>query len=236
MQPTLSWLAARPIAHRGLHDDRLPENSIAAARAAADHGFAVECDVHLSSDRVPMVFHDDTLDRLTEMSGPLGDRPSSELVKLALAGTGERIPTVADFLRAINGKVPVVMELKGTSPDADADFLQRLGPLLDDYDGDLALMSFDHWLIDQALAYGKRPVGLTAEGTEAEALARHREIFDQGCGFVSYCVDHLPNEFTDYVRDRAAPLITWTVRNPAQVTITKTHADQMTFEGFLPQN
>ncbi|GGD89474.1 glycerophosphoryl diester phosphodiesterase [Aureimonas endophytica] len=233
----LGWLTARPIAHRGFHDARWPENSLGAARAAMAQGFAIECDVHLSRDGVPMVFHDDTLDRLTGEPGRLAERDADALSVLPLLGTGETIPTVADFLKTIDGAVPIVMELKGASADADRGFMARLAPLLDAYRGELALMSFDGWLIDQALAYGRRPVGLTAEGIAESELAAHRAVFDRGCAFVSYNVEHLPNAFTAYVREeRRAPLITWTVRDAAGVAATRAHADQMTFEGFLPQS
>jgi glycerophosphoryl diester phosphodiesterase len=233
----LQWLTARPIAHRGLHDATTPENSIIAARAAIERGFAIECDVMLSRDRVPFVFHDHELPRLTGEQGVFGERSAGELSRLCLRGTAEPIPTVADFLAAIDGRVPIVMELKGTSTETDRDVMDRLRPFLDAYRGEVALMSFDAWLIDQVLAYGRRPVGLTAEGTSQAELEQHRAVFGRGCTFVSYNVDHLPNRFVDEVRrERAAPVITWTVRTPRHVAQTAAHADQMTFEGFLPQN
>ncbi|KAB0676678.1 glycerophosphodiester phosphodiesterase family protein [Aureimonas leprariae] len=237
MPADLTWLTARPIAHRGLHGAAIPENSLGAARAAIARGFAIECDVMLSRDRVPFVFHDHDLPRLTGEPGTFGERSADELSALRLKGTDEPIPTVADFLAAVDGAVPVVMELKGTSSHADADMLAHLAPILDGYRGELALMSFDAWLIDQALAYGRRPVGLTAEGTAQAELDQHQAVFDRGCVFVSYNVHHLPNPFVRYVRqERGAPIITWTVRTPIEVAATKTHADQMTFEGFLPQH
>jgi glycerophosphoryl diester phosphodiesterase len=71
----LDWLTARPIAHRGLHDKQrgCEENSLAAFATAATQGFAIECDLQLSADGEAMVFHDETLDRLTDQTGP-GDR------------------------------------------------------------------------------------------------------------------------------------------------------------------
>src|SRR6185503_13156907 len=77
----VGWLVARPIAHRGFHDranGRL-ENTLSAARAAVDRNFAIECDVQLSADEVPVVFHDDNLDRLTVTTGPLRQRTLAEL-------------------------------------------------------------------------------------------------------------------------------------------------------------
>lgn len=237
-QGSLDWLVNRPIAHRGLHDGNVAvmENSLPAALAAVDGGFAIECDVHLSEDRVPVIFHDATLDRLTGTAGRVNETTLEALGRLTLGRSEAAIPTVEEFLQAIGGEVPVVMELKGTSPEADVDFMDRLMPVISGYKGPLALMSFDAWLIDQALAAAAFPVGLTAEGLRPELLAEHRAVFERGCSFVSYSVHHLPNPFVEWVRAEAgAPVITWTVRTPDEVAATVRHADQMTFEGFLPQ-
>jgi len=67
----VDWIAARPVAHRGLHDAKagVIENTAAAFQAAVDGGYAMECDVQISADGEAMVFHDDTLDRLMQDSG-----------------------------------------------------------------------------------------------------------------------------------------------------------------------
>ncbi|MBC8130228.1 MAG: glycerophosphodiester phosphodiesterase [Rhizobiaceae bacterium] len=212
------------------------ENSLGAARAAIAGRFGIECDVMLSRDRVPIVFHDTTLERLTMASGRVSDWAWEELSLLALGNTKGQIPSARQFLTLIGGQVPVVMELKGTSPREDEDFLERLMPVISRYKGPLALMSFDPWLIDQAIAAGGFPVGLTAEGNRPEAFEAHREVFSRGCSFVSYNVQHLPNPFVEWVRtEQGAPAITWTVRTLEDLIATRTHADQMTFEGFVPQ-
>ena len=84
----LSWLVERPIAHRGLHDAArgVAENSILAARAAIDAGYAIECDVQLSKDGEAVVFHDDRLDRLTGASGQVKEQSVERLAQLTSAG------------------------------------------------------------------------------------------------------------------------------------------------------
>ena len=236
----LGWMIERPIAHRGLHDGNVavPENSLPAALAAIAGGYAIECDVQLSAEGTPHVFHDDTLDRLCGRPGRFRDLADADIAALRLAGTDATIATVAAFLAAIDGRVPIVMELKGLGAQADAGYFERLAPVISGYRGDLALMSFDVWLIDQMLAAGhERPVGLTAEGTTDKALADHLAVFARGCDFVSYNVHHLPNAFTGTVRrDLRAPVISWTVRTPEDVAQSRAHCDQMTFEGFAPQH
>src|ERR1700761_8633771 len=88
-----AWLTAQPIAHRGLHDARLgvPENTLGAAERAMTRQFAIECDVQASADGEAMVFHDDTLDRLTPASGPLRLRSAAELGNLRLGESSEAI-------------------------------------------------------------------------------------------------------------------------------------------------
>ncbi|BDA84717.1 glycerophosphoryl diester phosphodiesterase [Aureimonas sp. SA4125] len=238
VETSLDWLTRQPIAHRGLHDGNVAviENTLAAAAAAIAGGYAIECDVSLTRDGVPVVFHDPTLERLTAASGRVADWSAEELSYLRLGDTDQKIPTVAEFLAFVDGKVPVVMEMKGTSPEDDSAFFAGLWPVIAGYSGPLALMSFDAWLIDQALAGCDLPVGLTAEGLRPELLAAHRALVERGCSFVSYSVHHLPNTFVDWLRtERRAPVITWTVRMPEEVALTRAYADQMTFEGFVPQ-
>jgi glycerophosphoryl diester phosphodiesterase len=236
----LHWLTRRPIAHRGLHDavNGIAENSMSAFQAALDRDFAIECDVRLSADGVPMVFHDEGVDRMTDTTGPLSGRTASELGALSLGGTKDGVPRLADLFALVDGRVPLVVELKGRNPEADISFADALRPLVEAYHGPLALMSFDAWLIEQAARHfaDRVPIGLTAEGTRAENLEEHRRIFDGRCSFVSYNVHHLPNPFVDWVREEnGAPVISWTVRTPADAERSAAHADQITFEGFLPQ-
>jgi glycerophosphoryl diester phosphodiesterase len=236
----LDWLVRRPIAHRGLHDGNvtLAENSLAAARAAVAAGYAIECDVQLSADGTPFIFHDGALKRLTGADGAFRETSDAVLRGLSLTAGAASIPTVEEFLAVVGGAVPVVMELKGLSPDQDEGYVERLRAPLAAYRGELALMSFDPWLIDQLLAAGLScPVGLTAEGMRPEHLHLHREIFERGCDFVSYNVHHLRNEFVAWVREQQrAPVISWTVRNHDEAAHSAMHADQITFEGFAPQH
>ena len=83
----ISWLTARPIAHRGFHDlnDKRWENTLSAFSAAIERGYAIECDVHLSADGVPIVIHDDDLRRLTGTEGFVWQRTAAEMAQLRRA-------------------------------------------------------------------------------------------------------------------------------------------------------
>lgn len=232
------WLVERPIAHRGLHNEAagIIENSLTAFQAAIDNGYAIECDIRLSADDVPFVFHDDLLERLTGTQGRFRELDAAAVGALRLKGTAASVPTFAELLDLVAGRVPLVVELKGGTPEDDAHFCERIRPLLESYDGPLALMSFAPWLVEGLTAFQERhPVGLTAEGLRADQLERHRAAFQTGCNFVSYNVHHLDNPFVAWVRETVgAPVISWTVRTPDDVRRSERGADQMTFEGFQP--
>src|ERR1700683_4709064 len=108
------WLTARPIAHRGLHDcgAGIVENTLGAAEAAVARNFAIECDVQLSRDGEAMVFHDETLDRLTHASGPLATKSTRELRDVRFRSGLESIPTFQELLERVACRVPVICEIK----------------------------------------------------------------------------------------------------------------------------
>lgn len=114
-------------AHRGLHNmspaiqklknienssEKLPENSYAAIKRAADLGYGIEFDVHLTKDDIPVVFHDDTLNRICGVKGNLRDYTYEELQQFRLLGTQERIPAFAEILKMVDGRVPLIIEYK----------------------------------------------------------------------------------------------------------------------------
>lgn len=235
--PDLAWLSAFPVAHRGLHDLNRTrwENTLASFCAAIQHGFAIECDVHLAADRVPVVFHDDDLHRLTGQHGHVWQQTSQQLARLTIGGTQERIPTLAVMLDLVHGQVPLVIELKSV-PGQDGGLVEAVMHCLSGYPGPVALMSFEHHLIrDLARHAPSIPYGLTAEGRDNDSIEKHFSMLAHGISFVSYSVRDLPNPFVTFVREKLSmPVITWTVRDPEAVKATFDHADQMTFEGFVP--
>ncbi|MFT4001886.1 MAG: glycerophosphodiester phosphodiesterase [Rhizobium sp.] len=233
----LAWLTERPIAHRGYHDmnREVWENTLSAFSRAIEAGFAIECDLHYASDGVPVVFHDDDLQRVCNLPGEVRERTSAELGLLSIGGTRDKIPTLKQLLQLCDGKVPLVLELKGREGD-DEGFAESVLEVLEGYKGHVALMSFDHWLLRDLKALdAPYPVGLTAEGNKPETFFQHDEAMHLGLDFISYFYGHLPNPFITAQRQRGIPVITWTVRDEAARKHTFANADQMTFEGFDPR-
>lgn len=233
----IGWITERPIAHRGYHDlnHERWENTLSAFKAAKDHGFGIECDVHMTADNVPLVFHDNDLRRLTGAEGAIWQKTRAEMQSLRIGGTKDAPPTLEQMLDLVDGKVPIVIELKGI-PGYDNDLVPAVARMLDKYKGPVAIMSFDHWLIRLFPQYaGQIPCGLTALGTTDKDFEGHFSMLGYGIDFVSYCLAHMPNPFITYVRERLdMPVITWTVRDEAAVKATFEYGDQMTFEGFDP--
>lgn len=128
-------------AHRGLHGEAGEENSLSAFRAATDAGFGIELDVRLSSDGVLVVFHDDTLDRVTKESGRVDSRTYEELSKIKLGETLDTIPTFEEVLSLVDGRVPLLVEIK---EDAGCDAVtKKTVEILKSYKGDYIIESFN---------------------------------------------------------------------------------------------
>ena len=244
------WLTARPVAHRGLHDAArgIMENMPAAAQAAVDGNFAIECDIQLTADGEAMVHHDNALGRLTEGSGALLRKTAAELKAVKFKDTPERMMTLGDLCAFVAGRVPLVIEVKSHF-DGDRKLVSRMAEVLAAYSGPAVGMSFDP---DQVLALRElipqRPRGIVAEReyTQAEwpeasaeqrrGMTHLRHAFRTRPHFVAWWVDELPAAAPWIARNIfGCPLLTWTVHTPEQRAIAARHADQMIFEGFSPE-
>ncbi len=253
-KPDLSWLTARPIAHRGLHDASrgVIENSISAARAAIAGGFSVECDVQLSADSDLVVFHDDTLERLTDGAGAVATHRADELRRLKLRGGTEAIPSFSEFLGAIGGRTPIVVEIKSAF-NGDTTAALRAALALAHYDGPVAVESFDPdqiaFLRARAAALGiaHRPLGVVGEAHYSQedwpqlSAAQRAELthflhYKRTLpDFLSWNVRDLPHAIPLLMRDALRmPVTAWTVRSPEMAARAREWTDQIVFEGFAP--
>ena len=250
---TLDWLAARPIAHRGLHDraSGTIENSIDAAEAAIAAGCALECDVQLSADGEAFVFHDETLKRLTGEPGAIGQTSSGKLSRMQLAGASgaAEIPALPAFLAHIAGRASVIIEIKSLF-DGDMRLAERTARIAAGHKGAIALKSFDPAVVAHLRRSGlaqDMPLGIVAQAQYDEPewnFVSHETRQSMACllhwrdtrpDFLSYSVRDLPHAAAHLARVALRlPVMTWTVRTPAQWEIARAHADQAIFEGRLP--
>ncbi|MEO0498005.1 MAG: glycerophosphodiester phosphodiesterase family protein [Pseudomonadota bacterium] len=232
----MKWLTERPIAHRGLHapEDRIYENTLSACQAAVAGKFAIEIDVQLAGDGEAVVFHDADLRRMCGLNEPVSSLTCAELSRISILDSDDTISTLLKTLRAVDGEVPVIVELKGNPPH-DAALAEAVVEAVRAYNGKIAVMSFSQAIIGMLVAeHCPCPIGLVARGDE-ELVNEHEQAFEHPISFISYDVKELPTQFvTQARRERNMPVITWTVRTPEQAAVTYEHADQITFEGFDP--
>jgi glycerophosphoryl diester phosphodiesterase len=238
------------IAHRGLHDRAAGriENSRAAIRAAVEGGYGVELDVQLSADNEAMVFHDATLDRLTGETGRLRERTAADLVRIPLTDGGETIPTLAEILALVAGRAALLIEVKDQGGALDARGVgpleRRVGALLADYRGPVAVMSFSPASVAALRESAPRtPRGITAceadvydeEDLSPErraALAALSDFEAVEADFTSYHWRALPTAQTARLRELGKPVLSWTLRSAEDDAAARLHADNVTFEGY----
>lgn len=246
-RPAADWIAARPVAHRGLHDPRagVVENTASAFEAAVAGGYAMECDVQRAADGEAMVFHDAMLDRLVEATGPVATHTGAELRAMPMRAGRDRMITLGELCDLVAGRAPLIVEVKASWND-DRRLERRVADILLAYRGPVAVMSFDPGSIValRALAPGL-PRGVVQESVyddpEWSILTRGRK---RALAWLTHLPATRPDFLAWYVRDlgHAAPrlarralglpLLTWTVRTPADQARARLHADQMIFEGF----
>ncbi|AZQ68606.1 phosphodiesterase [Silicimonas algicola] len=240
-----------PIAHRGLHDRAAGriENSPAAFRAAVEGGWGIELDVQLSADGEAMVFHDYDLERLTGREGMVREHPADVLTALVLTGGEDRIPTLPQVLDLVRGRVPLLVEVKdqdgGLGPDVGS-LEQAVARAVEGYDGDLALMSFNpHSVAALAELCPDVPRGLTTEAfrpgdwpvpetrlSELSAIADYDRV---GASFISHGHRDLSSPRVAGLKAQGAAILCWTIRSTDEETAARRIADNVTFEGYLPE-
>ena len=133
-------------AHRGLYNNEdFPENSLGAFQSAVDNRYGIELDIQLSSDNIPMVFHDATLNRMCGVDGKLCDYTCAELQQMKLLGTDYTIPSLEEVLELVNGNVPLLVEFK----PGNFELCDIACPMLDEYNGIFCVESFDPFIIQK---------------------------------------------------------------------------------------
>ncbi len=241
-----------PIAHRGYHDIAAgrPENSRAAFEAAIGTGYGIEIDVQQSADGEAMVFHDYDLGRLSHASGPIRQRTASELKGIRLIGSDETIPTLSEVLSLVAGRVPVLIEVKDQDGIMGEDvgvLEQSIARALDEYHGDVAVMSFNPNAIAVFAEVAPHvPRGLTTAPFSLSAWpllprrVRHhlRKIPDfkrVGASFISHQAADLSSPRVRELKEGGVPVLCWTIHNRGEELRARQVADNITFEGYTPE-
>ena len=245
----LYWLR-RPIAHRGLHDAErgIVENSVSAVKAAMRKGIAVEVDLQRAADNQPVVFHDMTLERLTNESGPVAARDVASLRSIALKdGGGDRILSLPELLELVADTVPLLLEVK-SDKSRNGVFEANIAKQLATYRGPVAVMSFDpHMVAEFRRAAPGLPRGLVSCRFADELSKTHLTMLQRFAmrhlltsvfahpQFVAYDIRALPAIAPLIAKFIAGlPLLAWTVRSEADLERALRYADAPIFEGMVP--
>lgn len=248
-RPLTPGLLARPIAHRGLHarDRGIVENTRAAFDAAVARSFGIECDIQASRDGEAMVFHDFTLDRLTEGTGRVDARDADALAAIPFKEGTSRMEPLAALLAEVAGRVPLVVEVKSRF-DGDERITARIAALVKGYAGPLVLKSFDPAKVIALRAAGvKQPLGIVAtadyedhdgitfSSAEKHALANLLHFGESRPDFLSWDHRYLPSAAPYLCRTALGlPVMSWTIRSREAAATVAPHVDQIVFEGFDP--
>ena len=236
-----TWLVEYPIAHRGLHTDKMPENSLGAFQNAIDNGYPIELDVHLTCDGTVVVFHDDSLARVTNKDGYVKNLTKDTLKDYSLFGTKYTIPTFKEVLDLVDGQVPILIEVKNTGKVGELE--SALLKILKDYTGEYAIQSFNPYVLE----WFKKNAPQIARGQLAgyfkgeklsfiKKFALKRMLLNKKIScpdFISYDARNVPNRFVNKYKN--LPLLVWCVRSQDEYLKKVKYCDNIIFENFEPK-
>lgn len=236
-----TWLVEQYIAHRGLHDEKAPENSYSAFEKAIKAGYPIETDVQQISDGTIIVFHDKSLQRMTGKDGYVKNLKKEDLKDLYLNGTKETIPTLEEFLKFIDGRTPLLIEIKNT--DKVGELESKLYSQLKEYKGEYAIQSFNPFVLEWFKNNAPEVLrGQLSGYFKGETLSLLKKIFLKRMilnkkvsqpHFISYEASTLPNRFVR--KYKRLPLLAWTVRSQEEYMKVIKFCDNIIFENFEPK-
>lgn len=226
------------IAHRGLFDrEKIPENSMLAFDKALEKGYSIEVDVNMTQDGYIVVFHDNSLKRMTGIKNDITTMTLSEIKKLKLLGTENKIPTFEDVLLQVSGKVPILIEVKPNSKYKE--LMEKLINLLEKYNGKYSIQSFDprvvYWLKKNTPQISR---GQIASKNIREVKSRILKILLGKMvfnvitkpNFVSYQYLSINEKFYKEQKNKGREVIAWTLKNKEDYEKIRDYCDMVVFE------
>lgn len=237
-----SWICNKYIAHRGLHDETTPENSIPAFKKAIEAGYAIELDVRPLADGTLVVFHDDRLGRMTGKDGFIANFTYDDLKDITLLKTKEHIPTFEEVLKVVDGQTPLLIEIKN---NGKVGFEKDVWKLLSKYKGEYAVQSFNpyslEWFKLHAPHVKRGQLSCFYNKNDNPELgffkryALKRMLLNNKVSephFISYKASNVPNKYVKKFND--LPLLVWVIKNVNQYNKVKKYCDNIIFEDFAP--
>lgn len=232
-------------AHRGLHDNQseAPENTMLAFQKAVENGYGIELDVQLTKDGKVVVVHDFNLERLCGVDGDVDRFTYEELQKFTIMNSKQKIPLFLDVLKLVDGKVPLIVELK--VKDVHSKICQAADAILQDYDGPYCIESFaPNALFWYRVHRNKICRGQLSSDFSIDNLLGLRYRAQQHLlsniftapDFIAYDFRHRTNFSKNVCRILfKCPSVAWTIRSQEQLEEAKKYYDYFIFEGFIPR-
>ncbi|MBR1925243.1 MAG: glycerophosphodiester phosphodiesterase [Clostridia bacterium] len=243
-----SFLVNQFIAHKGLHNSEFPENTLGAFGEAIKHNYAIEFDVQMLFDGTLVVFHDSAISEATGKDAYLSKMTYEEIKPLKIRKSKFGIPTFKEALKFIDGKVPILIDIKDLSVKNVGKLEKKLCEELEGYKGEFAVASSNPYVVlwfknnkpefvrgifssfysndDEGKAYVKSPI--------VRALLK-RMVLNKKIkpDFIGYHHNNLPNRFVKKYKN--LPILAWTVRSQEEYLQVVKYADNIIFENFLPK-
>lgn len=235
---SLDWIKNIKISHRGLYNNEdIPENSLKAFKKSIENNVAIELDVQLSKDNEVVVFHDYNLERMTGANKDVNELNYIDILDLKLLNTKEYIPTLKEVLELVDGKVPVLIEVK--NEDKVGVLESEVYNIIKTYKGDMAVQAFNPFV----LSWFKKNAPEIARGQlsgsfEDSDLVWYKKFllknlllnFESKPAFISYEIDCLPKSIVKVQRNRNVPILGWTIKSESDIEKANINCDNIIYE------
>lgn len=235
----------RYYAHRGLHDNTsdAPENSMKAFQLAVEKGYGIELDVRLTKDEKVVVFHDNDLKRICGVDADVNSKTYEELQELTLLKSGDKIPLFRDVLKEVDGRVPLVVEIKMV--DNGTRVCELANEILKEYKGLYCIESFNPHAVKWYRRH--RPDICRGQLSANFSIPGHPESGEQKLihylltnvmarpDFIAYSHKSADNLSRNLCRLFGAVSVAWTIRSQEQLDKNRKKFDVFIFENFIPR-
>lgn len=235
---SLEWIVNTKISHRGLHNKNdIPENSLKAFENSIDKNVVIELDVQLSKDKEVVVFHDYNLERMTGSNKNVDELDYIDILDLKLLNTNEYIPTLKEVLELVDGKVPLLIEIKNEEKVGVLE--SEVYNIIKNYKGDIAVQAFNPFVLSWFKSNAPEiPRGQLSGSFNDSDLPGYKKFllrnlllnFESKPAFIAYEVDYLPKAVVKLQRNRNIPILGWTVKSSTDLEKVKENCDNIIYE------
>jgi len=154
----IDFLKSRLIAHRGVHNSQIPENTLPAFSKSVDKNYIIELDIHILKSKTIVVYHDYNLLRVCGVNKIIETLTYAQLSKIKI-NKKYTIPTLQQVIHIVDGKVPLLIEIKDV--DNNESFEKEIVKILDNYKGQFAIQTLNPFVINWFYKNRKNyPLGL----------------------------------------------------------------------------